>query len=69
MKIEINSWHEAEMDEASAKAVIIALSELLYDEGLIHHHDTAYAAVRLLESHEAWIEGGRVRGEEDSDDD
>ena len=68
MKIELDAWSEAEMDFYSALAVMYNLSETLHAEGNQQGHDVAYASVRLIESALAWVQGGIIRGEEDSSD-
>ena len=62
MKIELDSWSEAEIDLILAKEVAGMLSEALYNEGLKHHSDVAYAVARNIDNALAWVEGGRIHG-------
>ena len=61
LKVDLDSWSEAETDLNSAKEVIGMLSHQLFLEGNKQSSDVAYAAERLIESALSWIDSGRYR--------
>ena len=59
IKIELDSWNEAEIDLESAREIAGMLSHELYLENHKQYSSVAYAIERLIESAQTWIESGR----------
>ena len=63
IKFEWQSYDDFETDFKCAKAVLETLMESMHAPCVGNEHeDTVFAAWRLLESAESWLESGRIRG-------
>ncbi len=69
IKHEFDSFSEFEEDFHGAKAVLETLAEAMFAPCASKEYaKTVEAAIRLLESAEAWLDGGRVHGIEGNDE-
>ena len=63
VKIELESWSDAELDLIGAAAVAGMLSTSLFNDGQKADSEVAYSVCRAIESALNHIECGRIRGD------
>ena len=59
IRIKLDAWSEAELDLIEAREIVGMLSSSLFNEGLKHESDVAFAVERRITSALKHIESGR----------